>query len=300
MSLVRVKDILEEANKSKIWNLYLLTIEKIEGEVCYSAQSIQIRDEKGIKGIAGEIIDLYLKKKLDVFSNIEQYNGNPIKQDICKLEINDTLINDDIKKLNEATVNANKEGNPLDIKASAYILEGIIKNSNIKIISVQNPIVTMKNKFGLNKRTFEIIDKVLYLKQTIDVIITDDMIYMLSDNAERLFNFEKSYKKVSKGKIELIKNLHIITNEENFEIYASKGFNPRKFLAFNDNYLEKLKDKKIRKKIAGKFDIQIDKGKFVTDNAEQVDKIVKVLCSKGMLDPFDQVPMEVFGSRKWK
>ncbi len=30
------------------------------------------------------------------------------------------------------------------------------------------------------------------------------------------------------------------------------------------------------------------------------DKIVKILCSRGMVDPFDQNPMEVSSSKKWE
>lgn len=45
-----------------------------------------------------------------------------------------------------------------------------------------------------------------------------------------------------------------------------------------------------------------DKG---CDNLERqlfnigVEKLIKVLCNKGMVDPFDNVPVEVSGASRW-
>ena len=62
MSLLKVKNIFEEAKKCKEWNLYLLTIERIKHEISYSAHSLQIRNGIGINDIAKEVANLYLEK----------------------------------------------------------------------------------------------------------------------------------------------------------------------------------------------------------------------------------------------
>lgn len=82
---------------------------------------------------------------------------------------------------------------------------------------------------------------------------------------------------------------------------ATTGHNPRKFVSFNDHYLNKLTNVKNRKKIAKKFNIKLTDDSNLFDASEEgvPDKIVKLLCQKGMVDPFDDSPMEVSGTRKW-
>ena len=71
-------------------------------------------------------------------------------------------------------------------------------------------------------------------------------------------------------------------------------------MAFNDGHLKKLKKPSDRKKIAKKFGIPLDGDKFDMLKEGSADKLVKVLCDRGMVDPFDDNPMEVAGSKKWQ
>ena len=40
--------------------------------------------------------------------------------------------------------------------------------------------------------------------------------------------------------------------------------------------------------------------KFDTTEPEVAEKLIKLLCNRGMVDPFDDTPKEVSGSKKWK
>ena len=68
----------------------------------------------------------------------------------------------------------------------------------------------------------------------------------------------------------------------------------------NSNHLEKLKNASTRRKIATKFSIPMDGGKFDTNQEGVTEKIVKILCDKGMVDPFESLPMEVPSAKKWE
>lgn len=52
--------------------------------------------------------------------------------------------------------------------------------------------------------------------------------------------------------------------------------------------------------MARKFNIPLDGDKFDTTQDDAVDKIVKLLCDRVMVNPFDEYPMEVAGSKKWE
>ena len=50
--------------------------------------------------------------------------------------------------------------------------------------------------------------------------------------------------------------------------------------------------------MARKFNIPMAGELFDTTHPGAIDKIVKLLCDRGMVDPFDDNPMEVAGSKK--
>ena len=64
--------------------------------------------------------------------------------------------------------------------------------------------------------------------------------------------------------------------------------------------MEKLKNVQTRKRIAKKFSIPLVDGKLDASDPINAERIVKILCKKGMIDPFDDIAVEVFGARKWE
>lgn len=67
-----------------------------------------------------------------------------------------------------------------------------------------------------------------------------------------------------------------------------------------ETHLQKLKNASNRRKMSKKFNIPLDGDKFDMSQPSATDKLVKLLCDRGMVDPFDDNPMEVSNSRKWE
>lgn len=65
-------------------------------------------------------------------------------------------------------------------------------------------------------------------------------------------------------------------------------------------YLKKLENSDDRRRLAEKFGLPLLEGKFDTTQNGVSEKLVKLLCNKGMVDPFDDLPMEVSSPRKWE
>ena len=61
-----------------------------------------------------------------------------------------------------------------------------------------------------------------------------------------------------------------------------------------------LNDADNRRKLSKKFKIPLDGDKFDVSKNGAADKLVKLLCDRGMVDPFDETPMEVSSSKKWE
>ena len=243
---------------------------------------------------------------MNSFTDILEYDGSTMEHSIYKLDKGNQLISEEYNVLMEALAKPDTEVDPFEFGAKAYVLCGSIKpdemkTHRIKLISIQKPVTTLKYKFLRSKGKFkEIKDKIITLRTTIDVIISDEIVYMLTLAGENLFNMERAYKKICSDKLKKIRECNIITDIDSFNDIASKGNNPRKFVSFNDKHLQELKNLENRKRIAKKFSIPMVVDKFDTTEPEVAEKLIKLLCNRGMVDPFDDTPKEVSGSKKWK
>lgn len=120
-------------------------------------------------------------------------------------------------------------------------------------------------------------------------------------SAEKLFNMERSYKKICEQQVEKMELRNIFSDFEKFKQVATSGNRPRKFVSYRQENFDLLVEnigKRIE--IAGRFDIKMtDDDKFDTSEDKSNDNLVKVLCSKAALEPFHNSPVEVESARKW-
>ena len=191
------------------------------------------------------------------------------------------------------------------MKAQAYILCGNMVNGDdehqIKLISMNTPITTLKNRFLHDKGKFwDIPNKVLNLRTSMNVIIYDKTVYFLDMSGETLFNMDRAYKIKCGEAVDEIEGLSIISDPEMFRSTATSGQNPRRFAAFSKSKLRLLTKKKNREKAAKYFKIPLtDDKQFDTSKKGDAENLVKVLCGKAMWDVLEEVPVEVDGSKDW-
>lgn len=308
MSLDKLNKIFTAIPRCTAWSLQLLKIKTSKRDgTSYTGREIKFTPANKLDEFISEISIRYTnddKGILKSFLCVTDYDGSTIDKTVYTLSVNNELIQSEYNNLITAIATPDSEINPLEFKPQAYLLKGIINIDNsdypVKLISMQNPITILKHKFCMQNGTFqEISDKVLSLRPTIDIVIFDGYVYMLTLAGENLFNMERSYKAICTTKISSIKDCNILTDFDAFSAIAGSGHNPRKFVSFNDSHLQKLKNANTRKKMAKKFNISLDGDKFDSKKADTSDKLVKLLCDRGMVDPFDDNPMEVAGSKQW-
>ena len=308
MSLDKLNKIFTAIPRCTAWSLQLLKIKTSKRDgTSYTGREIKFTPANKLDEFISEISIRYTdddKGILKSFLGVTDYDGSTIDKTVYTLSVNNELIQSEYNNLITAIATPDSEINPLEFKPQAYLLKGIINIDNsdypVKLISMQNPITILKHKFCMQNGTFqEISDKVLSLRPTIDIVIFDGYVYMLTLAGENLFNMERSYKAICTTKIRSIKDCNILTDFDAFSAVAGSGHNPRKFVSFNDSHLQKLKNANTRKKMAKKFNISLDGDKFDSKKADTSDKLVKLLCDRGMVDPFDDNPMEVAGSKQW-
>lgn len=311
MSLAKLKSILNNLRSCSCLSLQILHIKnnKTDGTI-YNSRELEIKPEGCLKDLLNEIVDRYTNDKngkLCDFSDVTQYDGSTNEKVIYKLSVQDNLIKEDYLKFTSSLSNPDCECNATDFnkKAQAYVIKGVItddgENKDVKLVVLRNPITVLKHKFYWSNGKFEKMDnKVISLTTGIDVLVFDNNVYMMTGAAEKLFNIERRYKLYCAIKLEQIKQSDMIYDFNGFEKTAESGHNPRRFLAFRDNSFDKLKDLDFRRNIAKRFGIPLCGDKFDTSEVKNAEKLIKLLCKKGMIDPFDESPMEVDGSKTWK
>ncbi|MBP3748404.1 MAG: DUF4868 domain-containing protein [Ruminobacter sp.] len=306
MSLEKIRTMFKALSSSKAWSLQLLGIKtsKCNG-TSYIGREITLSPKGRLTKFVEEISDYYINESKGVllsYSDVRDYDGSTVDKLIYRLSKSDKLIASEYETLIDEISFPDVEINPLEFKAQAYVLKGKINDDRpVILISMHNPVTTLKHKFwSVNGSFEEIPNKVINLRTSIDVVIMDDTVYMLTLAGENLFNMERAYRNICEAKVKEIEDLNIVNNFKAFSSAAKKGQNPRKFVSFNDAHLQKLKDPANRIKMGGIFKIRMEEDLFDTSDSENSDKIVKLICNRGMLDPFDENPMEVDGSKIWK
>ncbi len=309
MSISKIKSIFENVATCEAWSLQLLQIKNSKRNgTTYCGREITLSPEGTLTNFLSEISDRYCSQEKGIekmFESVTDYDGSTVDKTIYKLTNGNELISTEYLALIKAIGNPDSEVDPLEFSAQAYILKGVVsingKELTVKLVSMQNPVTSLKHKFWRANGTFkEISDKVISLRTAIDVVIVDETIYMLTLAGENLFDMERAYKSVCKKQISYIINSNIINDAKVFDSVASCGHNPRKFVSFNESHLQKLKNANNRKKMSKKFNIPLDGDKFDMSQPGTADKLVKLLCDRGMIDPFDDNPMEVSSSKKWE
>lgn len=309
MTINEIRNVFAALSTCTAWSLQLLKIHTSkQSGTSYTGREIVLSPEGTLASFVAEISDRYIdesKGVLNSFHEISEYNGSTVDRVIYWLDKTNELIADEYDALISAIANPDTELDPLEFKARAYVLRGMVRldgeEKPIKLISMQNPVISLKHRFLKSSGTFkEITEKVISLRTSIDVVIMEEAVYMLTLAGENLFNMERAYKAACAEKLAEIERCSIVTDFAAFSSVAGSGHNPRKFVSFNDSHLHKLKNSRSRAKMARKFNIPMNGDIFDTTQPGTADKILKLLCDRGMVDPFDDNPMEVAASKKWE
>ena len=309
MSISKLNTVFTDAPKHDSWSIQLLhtTVSRRDG-INYCSREITLSPKRRLDEFVSELSAYYVNAATGLlhssFTDVVDYDGTAQEKIIYKLSADNILIKDAYKRLLTAIADPDVVISPLEFSSEAYLLKGEILIDRdicpVKFISMKRPVNALKNRFIMDKSSFkEITEKVLYLRPTLDVVILGECVYIFTLLGENLFNMEHAYKAVCKEKIDEIIQCNILSSDDMFRAVAGSGYNPRRFISFNNNRLNMLQNDSHRKFIAQKFEIPLINGKLDTSSTESVDKIVKLLCNKGMVDPFEDVPIEVASAKKW-
>lgn len=304
MSLAYLRKVFTAIGSLDSISVQLLRLTNNKDVTHYFAREIEIQPEEELAAFITSICKKY-SKDLSLAEVVDDYKGDIVKGTIYKLPVNDELILACYKTLDATVANPSTEGDVVMGEWNALLIKGSItcddEVQELKLISMKSPISVLTNRYiGAGKGKFKKIKKpILTLNKNLDAVIINGTFYMLTMQAENLFNMERSYKLRCCAKVEEVVELGILSNGDAFKDMATKGQNPRRFVSFNQSRLDAIKNINSRKKYMKMFNIKMRRGKIDTDDIKSSERLVKFLCDKAMLDPIDEGPREVSAAKVW-
>ena len=308
MSKQYLKEIFSKLTECQAWSLQIVQIKNSSRTgISYICREVTIDPTDRLSQYISWIADYYNSEKgIDSFSSVDDYTGDVVDHVIYKLHKDNHLIAEEFKTLIQATGQPDKEMNLADIKANASVFRGTVTINHedvpVMLFSMQKPITALSNKFlWINTNKFhEIAEPVLTLRKTIDIAIIGNMVYLFTLAGEILFNMERTYKAVCKSLVEEIVKCDFLSDVDAFTSTANSGRNPRRFVSYNNDHFEWLKDDKHRQTAAAIFGFKLIEGSINTSDKDSTDKLIRFLCNKAMIDPCDDSPVEVANTKPWR
>ena len=277
----------------------------------YVSEQILLDKKENVAKYLNDIEQYYRKKD---YTCVEPYTGDKNAEAIYFLSTEDPLIQEEYTRLLNATVTSDCENEDIIFSGNASMVKGELIDVNnephfISLLTYKKPYTVLNHKYTLDKpniqfgkqKTFKpITEKVVNLQIYFDILVYDETLFFFNLNGEKFFSLERSFKKICEDCIQNVVNSNIIKNVDYFAENAKKGHNPRRFLLFDSEALSDLMNLEKRRDIASSFHIKLADDKFLIESNEDCTKLIKLLCKKGMLDPFSENAMEVSSAKKWE
>ena len=155
--------------------------------------------------------------------------------------------------------------------------------------------------FLLVNNKFDVVEgPVLVLPLKVDLISFKGRLYFLSKRGLNMCISPEAVVEHTESAVATMTKTGAISNPDEFRQFAKSGHNPRRLLRFDQARFDRLSDMVNGKDIREKFGLSFTDGKLVVDTKSEAEKLIKVVCNRGMVDPFTEGAMEVTGAEKWK
>lgn len=307
MSKQYLKNIFDKLTECNAWSLQIVQVKNSnKSGTSYICREVATEPVDKLLEFVGEIQNHYCSDEgIESFASVDDYTGDVVSHVIYKLEKDNQLISSEFERFIQSVARPDREMNISDLKPNAAVFKGTVSMEHgdipVLLISMQKPISTLSNKLlWIDTNKFRKINEpVLTIRKTIDMAIIGSKVYLFTLAGEKLFDMERTYKTVCRTMVDEIVKCDFLTDRDSFALIANSGRNPRRFVSYNKKHFDWLKNETNREKAAIKFGLTLEGSLINTADELSVEKLVKFLCNKAMVDPCDESPVEVAATKPW-
>lgn len=269
------------------WSLYFFKVDN-RGKQPYKMSKVRFKNSSYLSQYATNLLNATESFQIEPISGVQNYDGENTKVSCDKLLLTDELISEQWKSFNAAV--AASSDKRIEGKINGYLLFGRPSNAEdrpVTFVKVANPITKLtKRRSVVFSTTAEneldlITDDVCRLYLTVDFIVYSGVMYTFNHTFETLFNLEKTMAKVKKDAIDEIVNTNAFSDTEAFKSLATQYRSSRTFITLKSERVNRIKDKRSRKKVADMLHIPLDDtGNFAISTADEASLLIRYLCYK--------------------
>lgn len=275
-----------------VWTLYFFKIDRRNKQQPYKTYKVRFKNATYLPTYASSLLYTTNKYQIDPISQVQEYDGENTKVTCDKLSLNDLLISVQWSNLVNSVIASSD--NKIEGKLNGYILVGQPSNQELEsviFVKVANPIAKLTNKKSIIFSTTAddeldlISDDVCRLYLTVDFIVIDETMYTFNHTFETLFDIQKTMVKVKIAAIDDIMGAEAISNADDFKAYALQYKSARTFITLKEERVNRIKDKRNRRKVAGILNLQLDEsGDFIINTPDEASLLIRYLCYKVFQD----------------
>lgn len=269
------------------WSLYFFKIDN-RGKQPYKVSKVRFKNGTYLSQYASNLLNVTENFQIEPISDVQSYDGENSKVSCDKLLITNELISEQWSLFNAAVAASSDQ--KLDGRINGYILCGHPSNEeeySVTFVKLANPITKLTNKKSVvfsttADNTLDLItDDVCRLYLTVDLIVYNGTMYTFNHTFETLFNLEKTMAKVKNEAIDEIINTNAFNDAETFKSFASQYKSSRTFITLKPERVNRIKDKRGRKKVAEMLHIPLDdSGEFSISTTDEASLLIRYLCFK--------------------
>lgn len=303
MSFQRIESAINTAKLITHWNSLLIEYNHKRSPNEYVCYNINFASTQLLNDIITPMCNAFLsvvKKQ----NRILEYTAQNPKNTTEKLDVTNKLMRLSWPSLINHINNSDDSVDLKNISANAFIFAGNYddtdgNNKNLYLLAQKNPVLSFKKRTPIfstrNNTIVETAEPLVQFGKCFDVLIVDNTLYSINNNFESIFNIEYSHKIVCQEHLQELDAADIIEDIDSYKTFASSGQNPKKFITYNPQIVEKLKKQKYKDLLKNQLHIPVNPTthKFDLSDPKNARNFTLAICGKAKNNMFDDGVCEV-------
>ena len=303
MSFQKIESAIKTAKQITHWNFHLIEYnhKKYPNEyVCYNVNfaSAQLLNDI-ITSMCDTFLDVVKKQ-----NHILEYTAQNPKNTTEKLDVTNELMQLSWPSLVEHINNSDDSVDLKNISANAFVFVGNYEDTdgnskNLYLLTQKNPVLSFKKRTPIfsarNNTITETTEPLVQFGKCFNILIVDNILYSINNNFESIFNIEYSHKIVCRERLQDLETADIVDDIESYKTFASSGQNPKKFITYNPEIVEKLKKQEYKDLLKNYLHIPVNPttDKFDLSDIKNAKNFTLAICDKAKNNMFDDGVCEV-------
>lgn len=303
MSFEKIESAIKTAKQITHWNFHLIEYNHKKSPNEYVCYNINFASAQLINDIIISMCDAFL----DVVKNqnrILEYTAQNPKNTTEKLDVTSELMQLSWSSLVEHINNSDDSVDLKDISANAFIFVGNYedangKSKNLYLLTQKNPVLSFKKRTPIfsarNNTITETTEPLVQFGKCFNILVVDNILYSINHNFESIFNIEYSHKIVCQKRLQDLETADIVDDIETYKVFASSGQNPKKFITYKPEIVEKLKKQEYKNVLKNRLHIPVNPttNKFDLSDKKNARNFTLAICDKAKNNMFDDGVCEV-------